>query len=293
MEKYKKEELTEIKVGIAKFSGVENEVSFGPICALGEQPLEISRFGITNPDAEYRIKRWPSQVFVVEYIVSGKGYIEINGEKYSLNAGDAYVIHPGDYCEYYSDAEDPYKKYWVNFTSQMHFSDFLNLYRINERVIRDIDLSEQFKRIFELEEISDQNENIYLHFSRIIYDIFHLIAIHDQEMTVARSFDLPIMVRNELKHSIQSPITVGDLAKKFYRSKNDIISQFKKKYGTTPYAYLIDLRMTLAKRLLMGTDKSMAKIASELCFYSEFHFSNCFKKKVGEAPSEFRKRYRG
>ena len=292
MKKYKNEDLKENKVGISKFIGVENEISFGPICAFNELPLEVSRFGITNPDPEYRIKRWPSQVFVIEYIVSGTGYIEINGEKHQLNAGDAYVIHPGDYCEYYADTDDPYKKYWVNFTSQMHFSDFLSIYQINERIIRNIDLSKYFDEIFALEEISNLNENIFLHFSKIIYDIFHTIAIHRATVMDARSFDLPVMVRNELKHSIQTPITIGELAKKFYRSKNDIISQFKKKYNVTPYAYLMDLRITMAKRLLMGTDKSIAKIAGELCFYSEFHFSNCFKKKVGESPSEYRKKHK-
>ena len=292
MKKYNTSDLKENKVGIAKFNGVENEISFGPISALDELPLEVSRFGITNPDPEYRIKRWPSQVFVVEYVVSGTGYLEINGEKHQLNAGDAYVIHPGDYCEYYPDKNDPYKKYWVNFTSNMHFSDFLNLYQINDRVIKGIDLSECFDEIFALEELSNLSENLYLYFSKILYDIFHTIAIHQKTMIDARSFDLPVMIRNELKHSIQAPITIEDLAKKYYRSKNDIISQFKKKYKITPYAYLLDLRITMAKRLLMGTDKSVSKIASELCFYSEFHFSGCFKKKVGESPSEYRKKHK-
>lgn len=277
------------KPGIANYSGLEKEISFGPICGLVDLPLEVSRFGITNPDPEYRIKRWPSQVFVIEYIVSGSGYIEINGEKYKLNPNDAYVIHPGDYCEYYSDAENPYKKYWVNFTAQMHFSDFLNVYQINDRVIRNIDLSEYFKKIFALESISNLSENFYLHFSKIAYDIFHTIALHNQKAVDERPFDLPILIRNELREHVQTPITVNDIAKKFYRSKNDIICQFKKRYNTTPYAFLIDLRILLAKRLLMGTDKSIAKIASELCFYSEFHFSNCFKKKVGISPNEFRK----
>jgi len=292
MKKYDTLDLKENKVGISKFNGVENEISFGPLCAIDELPLEVTRFGITNPDPEYRIKRWPSQVFVIEYIVCGAGYLEINGEKHQLGAGDAYVIHPGDYCEYYSDKIDPYKKYWVNFTTMMHFSDFLNLYQINDRVIRNIDLSRYFDEIFALEQISNFNENLYLHFSKILYDIFHTIAIHQKTMIDECSLDLPAMVRYELNHSLQTPISIGDLAKKFYRSKNDIISQFKKKYNVTPYAYLMDLRITLAKRLLMGTDKSIVKIASELCFCSEFHFSGCFKKKVGESPSEYRKKYR-
>ena len=277
------------KVDIESFNGLEKEVSFGPVRGADILPLEISRFGITYPDPEYYIKRWPSNVFVIEYIVSGEGYIEINGKKYKLRENDAYIIHPGDYCEYYADKNNPYKKYWINFTSQIHIHQFLSIYKLTERVIRNIDLKKFFDEIFALENISDLNENLYLYASRVIYNIFHEIAIHKKLKIDATPSDLAVKIRNELRDHIQIPITINELALKYYRSKNEIISQFKKKYNVTPYAYLIDLRILFAKQLLVNSDDKIADIANHVCFSSEFHFSNCFKQKVGMSPREYRK----
>lgn len=101
--------------------------------------------------------------------------------------------------------------------------------------------------------------------------------------------DLAYKVRSLLNRAISTHITVDDIAKKLYRSKNDITRQFKKKYSTTPHNYLIDIRIKRAKNLLVNSKKTLAEIANHLCFSSEFHFSNTFKKKVGISPSEFRK----
>ena len=82
---------------------------------------------------------------------------------------------------------------------------------------------------------------------------------------------------------------MDDISKKFYRSKDDITRQFKNKYNTTPYNFLIDLRIGRAKNLLVNSNKTLAEIANHLCFSSEFHFSNTFKQRVGISPSKFRK----
>lgn len=289
MEKYENLRVKINKTDTAEYKGLGNEVSFGPICGFSLLPIELSRFGITYPDKDYRIKRSPSTLFVLEYVVSGSGYLNINGEKYKVSAGDAYLIHQGDYCEYYADADDPYKKYWVNFTSRKLISEFISAYGITERVIHGIDLTEYFEEIFELEKISNLNENIYLHFSRIIYSILHDIALKKQKNSQVQSFDIAISTKNILKESIQHPITVNEIAKRLYRSKNDIISQFKKRYGTTPYAYLISLRIEFAKDLLTNSKQSIAEIAERLCFSSEYHFSSSFKAKVGISPLKYRK----
>ena len=99
MKKYKNFDLIR-KQEISEFRGLESEVSFAPQRAVKNLPLRISKFGITNPNPSYFIKRDPSPCFIIEYIVSGHGYLEINDERYKLNPGDAYIIHPGDFCTY-------------------------------------------------------------------------------------------------------------------------------------------------------------------------------------------------
>ena len=102
-------------------------------------------------------------------------------------------------------------------------------------------------------------------------------------------FGIAVWVKDIIQHSLSVPITLEDIEKEVFYSKNDIIRQCGKKYGQTPYAYLIDQRIELAKKLLVTTEKSVREISNYLCFSSQYYFSNCFKEKVGISPLKYRK----
>ena len=288
MKKFDKFELIR-KEEISEFRGLEKEVSFAPHRAVKNLPLRVSKFGITYPDPSYFIKREPAPCFIIEYIVSGHGYLEINDERYRLAPGDAYMIHPGDYCTYYADKNDPYEKYWLNFSAEFFFTEMLKAYGLNARVFRSIDLSSFFEQLFDLEESYPSNDELYIPASKLIFDALMDVAKHEEMSGGACGRDLAYKVRNLLYKSVSTDISIDDIAKKFYRSKNDITRQFKKQYNTTPYSYLIDLRIDKAKNLLVNSKKTLAEIARTLCFSSEYHFSNTFKKRVGLSPSDFRR----
>ncbi len=286
MRKYKSFNLIK-KNDIEEFCGLENERLFSPIAATRILPLEVSCFGITYPDNNYFIKRSPSPCFVFEYIEEGVGYLEINGQRYKLGAGDAYIIHPGDHCTYYADKKDPYKKLWINFRSPMFF-DVLERYEVEDRVFRGVDLSEFFDKIFATEELSRFNDDLYIPISRILFDaVFYLAQLRQREKRT-HELDLALLVKDTLDHSTLTPISLDDIAKQFFRSKNDIIRQFKSAHGITPYAYLISQRIQLAKNLLVSTKMSVKEIAKHLCFSSEYYFSNYFKQYVGVSPRGYR-----
>lgn len=288
MEKYKN--FSNIrKTEIREFRGLENEVQFSPYLDCSIKPLRISKFGITYPNKNYYIKREPSPCYIIEYIVSGHGYLEINGESYKLGPGDAYIIHPGDFCIYYADKNDPYQKYWINFTCDFFFTQMLKSYDIDDRVIRGMDLSGFFEELFKLEEISASNDVLCIPTSKLIFDAMMAIALHKENDTTSTRQEIAYKVRLLLSKCVSTRITMDDISKKFYRSKDDITRQFKNKYNTTPYNFLIDLRIGRAKNLLVNSNKTLAEIANHLCFSSEFHFSNTFKQRVGISPSKFRK----
>ena len=117
------------------------------------------------------------------------------------------------------------------------------------------------------------------------------IALHKEKAVAISSNDIAYKVKKILYKSTTARITVDDIAKQLYRSKNDINRQFKKKYNITPHNYLLNLRIEKAKNLLINSNKTLAEIAAHLCFSSEYHFSDAFKKKVGVSPREFKKNH--
>ena len=64
---------------------------------------------------------------------------------------------------------------------------------------------------------------------------------------------------------------------------------FKQSVGTTPHAYLTDIRLRNAKMLLESTTLSTAEIAEKCGFESVSHFQVLFKKKTGVGAAKYRK----
>lgn len=67
---------------------------------------------------------------------------------------------------------------------------------------------------------------------------------------------------------------------------------FLKQYGITPRQYIINARIAKAKQLLSSGNKKISAVAEECGFVSVYHFSRCFKEKVGMTPTEYMNSHR-
>ncbi|MBR4956553.1 MAG: AraC family ligand binding domain-containing protein, partial [Lentisphaeria bacterium] len=80
-----------------------------------DAPLRLEMAGITHPDPDYRIARRESPgLYVLEYVLRGRGHLTYGGEYYAVSAGDVYFLQPGAEMEYHSDRHDPWVKIWFN-----------------------------------------------------------------------------------------------------------------------------------------------------------------------------------
>jgi YesN/AraC family two-component response regulator len=50
----------------------------------------------------------------------------------------------------------------------------------------------------------------------------------------------------------------------------------------------LEKKISFAKKLLVDTSLSVKQISDKLCFSDEYYFSNIFKKKTGQTPSQYR-----
>lgn len=90
-----------------------------------------------------------------------------------------------------------------------------------------------------------------------------------------------------------SPLQVPDLARRVSLSVSQFNRQFRKRFHTTPRAYLTSVRLNAACHLLLSTDLSMAEVASRTGFYDHSHLTNHFVKALGQPPSKYRLRHAG
>ncbi|MFY0539422.1 helix-turn-helix transcriptional regulator [Nannocystis pusilla] len=84
--------------------------------------------------------------------------------------------------------------------------------------------------------------------------------------------------------------TVAALAKAAGLSRAAFARRFLAELGAPPLRHLTTIRMQRAARRLAESDDSLAAIAAEVGYDSEFAFSRAFKRHTGEAPAAFRRR---
>ena len=94
-----------------------------------------------------------------------------------------------------------------------------------------------------------------------------------------------------LQEHLDKEISLNILADEFHLSSQYISQLFKSEIGVNFLAYLTNIRMERAKKLLLATSLSIGEI-SEKCGYADYRvFTKAFKKEEGSTPSQYRRNF--
>lgn len=92
-----------------------------------------------------------------------------------------------------------------------------------------------------------------------------------------------------MQNNVQQPPTNEQLAQAIHLHTNAMIRLFKQQTGTTPQAWMTELRIRKACRDLHHTDRTIDAIADALGFADRYHFSRVFKRHRRMPPARFRR----
>jgi AraC-like DNA-binding protein len=98
--------------------------------------------------------------------------------------------------------------------------------------------------------------------------------------------------RDLLRELREPSPSIADLAREVQISPFHFIRQFEAVFGVTPHQFRIQTRLDAAKRLLAMGQHSVTDVCMEVGFSSLGSFSALFTRRVGEAPSAYRRRVR-
>lgn len=94
-----------------------------------------------------------------------------------------------------------------------------------------------------------------------------------------------------LQEHLEEEISLNVLAEKFHLSAQYVSQLFKNEIGVNFLAYLTNIRMEKAKKLLISTPLPIGEIA-EQCGYTDYRvFTKAFKKAEGSTPSQYRREF--
>lgn len=95
-------------------------------------------------------------------------------------------------------------------------------------------------------------------------------------------------IREYIEHNINDKLSIDEICKKFFISKNHLYRCVKNGCGQTVGELIIKTRMNVAKHLMAHTDKSLTHIAETVGIGNYTYFCRLFKKRYGISPSEYR-----
>ena len=247
-----------------------------------KQPLDTS-FG-----PSYR------HLHILTYIFKGKGYYEVGGKKYELEAGDSFIIFPGTLIHYYPDVNDKWEYMWVDFLGK-EVDELLSqtTLSLENPVLRKKDnnkISEYFANLCDIFEHSHSISNYAVKKILRKAALYNLLAEYICVYPFAHETNegLKEQITNYIYRKFPDPtFTVEVLEKHFSMSHVTLYRYFKENFNTTPKKYINTLRITRASKMLHDRTSLVKDVAISVGFKDPLYFSRAFKEETGYAPSEY------
>ena len=146
-------------------------------------------------------------------------------------------------------------------------------FNLSDVYIRQVDKCKTVEEIFDLHDVMFRDYTLRM--QAIIKE-----GVYSQQ--VRRCMDY-------IDHHLQQPITVKGLADELELSASYVSVLFMKETGVAVSEYVRRKRIETAKALLEYTQFSCLDIAEYLCFSSDSHFSQLFRRYAGQTPTDYRK----
>ncbi len=260
--------------------------------AISEQlpPTAQLRFhmcGTTYPNKSYFINRPHSNVCCIEYIVSGSGEVQVNGQRFTARAGDTYCLPLGGQHYYASDRKEPWEKIWINLSGDM-VSRLASLYGTDGvyhfPALDTSDLLLKFQYYADRPANPHSAEKCCALVSQLFFRMSRALCVTDEPECSPVQSMLSYIEQHET-----DAIRLEQLAAVCRKSPSQAERLFRAEFGVPPYRYVLNRKIELACQLLRETGMSIRDISSYLSFDDEFYFSGLFRRKMGMSPTQYRK----
>jgi AraC-like DNA-binding protein len=131
--------------------------------------------------------------------------------------------------------------------------------------------------------LSYQRENDQSKLSVLTYSFF----LDFLEEIQNNSHDMFDEVKQYINKNFSTKITLKNLSRHFCVSISTLSHGFKAKYGISIFEYILDIRLSYARNILIASPKTMTKDLSVMCGFSDAgYFCKAYKNKFGKTPKQ-------
>ncbi len=231
----------------------------------------------------YEVKRSGLNSFLMFYIKEGELLFEYEGRSFVAHKKDIVILDCMKPQRYQALTRTSF--YWFHFdgsASRAYFEHFKENRGIHFQNTRGME--EHFVLIHDLMRSGCPDEGIMsVHIHRIMALLFSSVG------TGGTPSDIVARARVYMDAHYMEKLSAEQIAEASRVSPSHLFRLFRKETGLTPYAYLTNVRMEHAMKMLLNTSYTVEEIADYCAFCSSANFIRAFRQSTGVTPRKYRK----
>lgn len=223
---------------------------------------------------------------LIHIVLSGQGFFLRNKQRYSVKAGNAFLIRPYEITTYGAEENTSWEYCWIWFKGDNALK-LANFAFPDDNCITTIDnetisvFFNQYERIFNGKFDQMMTKSM----------LYRILSIARKNLVGEQTMNYSIadQCKNYIDTNYYNTITISDIAKHLHIARSYLTTAFTKQFGESPYAYLTNLR--IKKAIALFTHNSLlnvSEVARSVGFSSLERFSEMFKQQTGVSPRQYK-----
>lgn len=244
-----------------------------PIINRGFQELNPLLAGWEDCCPEHSYGPSVREYYLIHYVQSGKGILYNEDGVHPVEAGQIFLIRPGQVTTYTADKKNPWSYIWVGFDGRLT----KKLDELGEWVISYPE--DTFIRLRHARDLAGTREE---YVTGLLFSMLSVLL--DQETTPP---GYQRQAADYIRANYMRDISVEDIARTVGLDRRYLSRIFKADMGVTMQEFLIQTRLEHSA-LYLKQGESVTQAAALSGYADVFHFSKMFKKSFGVSPREYR-----
>ena len=247
--------------------------------------------GHFHATAGYEIKRNGGVVPLLFFIKSGRLTLRYEGQPYIATEGQIVLLNCNRPHSYYCQGSCEFLFFHLAGNNTYEITD--QLIKTNGSILFDLTnarpLFEKAQSILDFLHKNTQVSEAWV--SVFLYETLCHLQVKGMENLMQKDNTQSSMskVLSYIREHVKDSLSLEDLSEIASMSKYHFLRSFKKELGVTPFQYITELRISLAKTMLTTTGMSITDIAYDLGYSNESSFIRAFTRVAGLSPIHFKR----
>ncbi|MCM0611319.1 AraC family transcriptional regulator [Marinobacter sediminum] len=247
-------------------------------------------FGHYRKATGHHMHREHHSDYLLVYCTEGKAFLNVQGEPYTVEAGDLLLLPAGANHRYTADPDNPWTIHWVHYTGPLA-EDFRNYMGFDGQTrIRHLGrqprLLVDFNGLLSVRQTGFRARGL-IHAANRLRQLLAAVPINADETSQDRKVELDT-IHNYMREHLDERIALEQLADLAGLSPAHFATRYREQTGTSPIQHFLHLKVERACQILDTTELSFADISRRLGYDDAYYFSRLFKKVMGQSPRDYR-----